>query len=91
MARKRNRSLFVERARLAQAQTNIESAWAALFPTITAQGKYTHNDHPANLPFMIPSPEWSELHAAEVRPARRQRGRDHAAASRRRPIRRSRP
>lgn len=44
MARKRNRSLFVERARLAQAQTNIEQAWAALFPTIAAQGKYTHND-----------------------------------------------
>ena len=44
MARKRNRSLIVERARLAQAQTNIEQAWAALFPTITAQGKYTHND-----------------------------------------------
>jgi len=54
MARKRNRSLFVERARLAQAQTNIESAWASLFPTITAQGKYTHNDHAATLPFMNP-------------------------------------
>jgi len=52
LARKRNRSLFVERARLAQAQTNIEQAWAALFPTITAQGKYTHNDHTASL--MIP-------------------------------------
>jgi len=51
LARKRNRSLFVERARLAQAQTNIESAWASLFPTITAQGKYTHNDHAATLPF----------------------------------------
>jgi outer membrane protein TolC len=47
MARKRNRSLVVERARLAQAQTNIEQAWAALFPTITAQGKYTHNDSEA--------------------------------------------
>ncbi len=47
MARKRNRSLVVERARLAQAQTSIEQAWAALFPTITAQGKYTHNDSEA--------------------------------------------
>jgi outer membrane protein TolC len=45
MARKRNRSLFVERARLVQAQTNIESAWAALFPTIAAQGKYARNDY----------------------------------------------
>jgi outer membrane protein TolC len=44
MARKRSRSLAVERARLAQAQTNIDQAWAALFPTIAAQGKYTHND-----------------------------------------------
>jgi outer membrane protein TolC len=50
LARKRNRSLFVERARLAQAQTNIEQAWAALFPTITAQGKYTHNDTAAKFP-----------------------------------------
>jgi outer membrane protein TolC len=51
MARKRNRSLVVERARLAQAQTNIDQAWAALFPTITAQGKYTHNDyHDVNAP-----------------------------------------
>ena len=53
MARKRNRSLFVERARLAQAQTNIEQAWAALFPTITAQGKYTHNDF-ASVRFPVP-------------------------------------
>jgi outer membrane protein TolC len=44
LARKRSRSLLVERARLAQAQTNIDQAWAALFPTIAAQGKYTHND-----------------------------------------------
>jgi len=54
MARKRNRSLIVERARLAQAQTNIEQAWAALFPTITAQGKYTHNDTEAKFPFTNP-------------------------------------
>jgi outer membrane protein TolC len=50
MARKRNRSLTVERARLAQAQTNIDQAWAALFPTVTAQGKYTHNDTEAIFP-----------------------------------------
>jgi len=44
MARKANRSLVAERARLAQAQTNIETAWAALFPTLAAQGKYTRNN-----------------------------------------------
>ncbi|HET6147956.1 MAG TPA: TolC family protein [Polyangia bacterium] len=49
MGRKRSRSLIVERARLAQAQTSIEQAWAALFPTVTAQGKYTHNDTKARL------------------------------------------
>jgi len=52
LARKRNRSLAVERARLAQAQTNIDQAWAALFPTVAAQGKFTHNDfHDIAFPF----------------------------------------
>ena len=53
MARKRSRSLVVERARLAQAQTNLEQAWAALYPTIAVQGKYTHNDSAANLKLPI--------------------------------------
>ncbi len=48
-ARKRNHSLAVDRARLAQAQTNIEQAWAALFPTVAAQGKYTHNDYSTSM------------------------------------------
>jgi outer membrane protein TolC len=43
LARKRNRSLAVERARLSQAQAAVGQAWAALFPTLAAQGKYTHN------------------------------------------------
>jgi outer membrane protein TolC len=43
LARKNNHSLVVERARLAEAQTNVESAWSALFPTVTGQGKYTRN------------------------------------------------
>jgi outer membrane protein TolC len=42
-ARQRNRGMAVERSRLAQAQTNIESAWGVLFPTVAAQGKYTRN------------------------------------------------
>ena len=51
IARKRNRNLAVERARLVQAQTNIEQGWAALFPTVAAQGKYTHNYKEVKLNF----------------------------------------
>ena len=52
MARKANRSLVAERARLAQAQTNIDMAWAALFPNVAAQGRYTRN----NMEFKFPLP-----------------------------------
>ena len=51
LARTRNRSLTVERARLAQVQTNVEQAWAALFPTVAAQGKYSHNYKQVELGF----------------------------------------
>jgi outer membrane protein TolC len=50
MARKANRSLRVEQAHLAQARTNLELAWAALHPTVAAQGKYTRN----NIAFAFP-------------------------------------
>ena len=43
LAKKRNKSLVAERAKVAQAQTNLSSAWARLLPTIAAQGKYTRN------------------------------------------------
>jgi outer membrane protein len=43
LAKKRNKSLVAERARVAQAQTNLSAAWARLLPTIAAQGKYTRN------------------------------------------------
>ena len=43
LARKSNKSIAVEKARLAQAQTNLDQAWAVLLPTIAAQGKYTRN------------------------------------------------
>jgi outer membrane protein TolC len=43
IARTRNRNLAVERARLAQAQTNLAAAWALLLPTVAAQGRYTRN------------------------------------------------
>jgi outer membrane protein TolC len=51
MAKRTNRSLIAERAHLAQAQTNIEQAWAVLFPTVTAQGKYTRNYKQVDLDF----------------------------------------
>jgi outer membrane protein TolC len=40
----------VERAHLAQAQTSLDLAWSALFPTVVAQGKYTRN----NIAFSFP-------------------------------------
>ena len=52
LARKRNRNLAVERARVAEAQTTIEQAWAALVPTVSAQGKYTRNN--IAFPFAAP-------------------------------------
>ncbi len=51
MAKRTNRSLIAERAHLAQAQTNVEQAWAVLFPTVTAQGKFTRNYKEVDLDF----------------------------------------
>jgi outer membrane protein TolC len=51
MARKNNRGVVAERAKLAQAQTNIEAAWTALFPTVAGQAKYTHNYRRVELMF----------------------------------------
>jgi outer membrane protein TolC len=51
LAKRANKNLVVERARLAAAHTNIEQAWAALFPVVTAQGKYTRNYKNATLDF----------------------------------------
>lgn len=44
LGRTANRSLVAERARLAQAQANLDMAWTTLFPTVAAQGKYTRNN-----------------------------------------------
>jgi outer membrane protein TolC len=49
-ARRANRSLVALRAHLAQAKTNLDLAWSALFPTVAAQGKYTRN----NIAFSFP-------------------------------------
>jgi outer membrane protein TolC len=43
LAKRHNYNLVAEQERLAQAQTNITSAWATLLPTIAAQGRYTRN------------------------------------------------
>jgi outer membrane protein TolC len=51
LAKRANKNIIAERARLAQAQTNIDQAWAVLLPTITAQGKYTRNYKEVSLPF----------------------------------------
>ena len=51
LAKRGNKNLVVERARLAQAHTNIEQAWSALFPVVIAQGKYTRNYKNATLNF----------------------------------------
>lgn len=44
LAQRANRSLVVERARVAQAQVGLDQAYNVLFPTLTAQGKYTRNN-----------------------------------------------
>jgi outer membrane protein TolC len=51
MARRRNRNLVVERARLAQVRTNVEQAWAALFPRVAAEGRYSRNYKQAEISF----------------------------------------
>ena len=43
LARRNNRDLQSARARLAGVDATIEQARVALLPTVTAQGKYTHN------------------------------------------------
>lgn len=53
-ARRANRTLAAEKAHLAGARTAVEQAWAALFPIVTLQGKYTHNYKEADL--TIPPP-----------------------------------
>src|SRR6266852_3086787 len=43
ITRQRSRDLFAARARKEQADTGVEQAWSSLLPTVSAQGKYTHN------------------------------------------------
>jgi outer membrane protein TolC len=50
LAKRRNKSLVAERAKVAQAQTNLSAAWARLLPTVAAQGRYTRNYADINFP-----------------------------------------
>jgi outer membrane protein len=50
LARRTNRNLVVERARVAQAQTNLEQAWSQLLPNVALQGKYSHNNKGISFP-----------------------------------------
>jgi outer membrane protein TolC len=43
LAKQNNRDLQAARARVAQAQAGVQTAWSALLPTVALQGKYTHN------------------------------------------------
>ena len=52
LARRANRSLVVEQARVAQAQVSLQQAYNVLFPTLTAQGKYTRNNVGVSFPFV---------------------------------------
>lgn len=51
LARVHNRDLRAARARLEQSATNLEQAWVALRPQVSAQGKYTHNYKEVTLDF----------------------------------------
>jgi len=55
LARRANRSLVVERARVAQAQVGLQQAYNVLFPTLTAQGKYTRNNVGVRFPITDPT------------------------------------
>lgn len=43
LGRQNSRDLGAARARLEQAAAGVTQAWVALLPTLTVQGKYTHN------------------------------------------------
>jgi outer membrane protein TolC len=53
MARKNNRTIKIDRANLAAAQTATEAAWSALLPNVSAQGKYTRNYAEVQFPFTV--------------------------------------
>jgi len=79
LAKKRNRNLTAERARLAQAETAIASAWSLLLPTVAAQGKYTRNYRdvvfgagivldPSMFPMAVPLPDQLQPKPLSIQP-----------------------
>ncbi len=73
MARAHNRDLRAAHARLDQTQTGVESARASLLPTVSAQGKYTHNYKEVDLDlaeFSAPTTALAEvIHGTTTNPA----------------------
>ena len=51
IAHRNNRDLRQAKARIAQAHAGVLSAWSALLPIVSAQGKYTHNYKEVTLNF----------------------------------------
>ena len=51
LARKNNHSLVLERARLSEAQTTVDQAWSALFPTVAGQARFTRNYKAVDIDF----------------------------------------
>jgi outer membrane protein TolC len=49
IAHRNNRDLRQARARIGQAHAGVQTAWAALLPTVAVQGKYTHNNKQVTL------------------------------------------
>ncbi|MGZ3405984.1 MAG: TolC family protein [Polyangia bacterium] len=49
-AHRNNRDLRAAKARVAQAHAGVLTAWSALLPIVTMQGKYTHNYKEVTLP-----------------------------------------
>lgn len=50
VAHRNNRDLKQAKARIAQAHAGVLTAWSALLPIVSAQGKYTHNYKEVTLP-----------------------------------------
>jgi outer membrane protein TolC len=53
-AHRNNRDLRAAKARVTQAHAGVLTAWSALLPVVTTQGKYTHNYKEVVLDFSIP-------------------------------------
>jgi len=64
MAKRSNKTLVVERTRLAQAQVSVDQAWSVLFPTLAAQGKYSRNNAQVEFPGLGRIQPYNQLDAS---------------------------